>query len=631
MKTKLLTIFFITLFLLSAVFLPAIAPVQAAEDVGIPDTKQSITSAASSTGIYFLPFEWGKNVYITRAGADHALAVDFSVGVGTPIYSSRGGVIQQIIENNTKYKCDPSYAKYNNQVVIYDPATGEKQFYIHISTNSVPNNLAVGQYIPPGTFIGKSGQIGYTCGAHLHFQVTKNGARVNPEFWEVNGGHLVSKKNYKSGNPHLPFQNYTVNTSQTYAIQAIHSGKVLDLSGGSSTDGTQIIQYTLHYGLNQEWRFNALSGNDQGYYRIRSILTGKCLDISGGSLFNGARLIQWTCNSDNNNQKWHLYNTSVGIVIQAKHSGRVMDVTNVSMNNGAPIQQWGFGGKSQTNQLWRLIVIPPTPTSTPTRTKTPTSTRTLQLPTITPTKTVAPLSTFTPTPTLSFSTNTNTPTNTPTQSPVVNTDTPSPTVVVTDTPTPTIVTNTPTPTTTLTPTKTRTTTPTITKTPTLTPTPTVIPFSITVHILLPGFESTYPGGWVVISTQNTVYTSIDSPIYTRTRTVGYTNDADWVRWRPTLPFSGYYLACVFAPSYSHTMGITNQAKYTIHTAVGDYFPVQQQSNMSGNWMNLGRYQFNQGTDGYIYMGDYTNDNPQKLISADAAKFVWAPSGNETCQ
>jgi hypothetical protein len=150
-----------------------------------------------------------------------------------------------------------------------------------------------------------------------------------------------------------------------------------------------------------------------------------------------------------------------------------------------------------------------------------------------------------------------------------------------------------------------------------------------------GFEGTYVGGWVIIRTQNTVHSYIDlDVIYTRTRTVGYTNDADWVRWRPTIVTTGYYRACVFAPWYTNSMGITNQARYTIHHAGGDSHPAEyptRQSDFSGSWMDMGRYQFNAGTDGYIYMGDYTGDNPQRLISADAAKFIWSPTGAETCQ
>jgi len=52
--------------------------------------------------------------------------------------------------------------------------------------------------------------------------------------------------------------------------------------------------------------------------------------------------------------------------------------------------------------------------------------------------------------------------------------------------------------------------------------------------------------------------------------------------------------------------------------------VMNQLSSSWGWMDLGRYYFVQGTAGNIYMGDYTGDNPPRLISADNAKFVWEP-------
>lgn len=192
MKSNSSMFFVTTLFLLLATLFSTATPVLAGENY------------ANSKGTYYLPFKRGKIVSVTRAGAAHALAVDFAVGAGTPIYSSRDGVIKQIIEKNTKSGCIESYAKYNNQVVIYDKNTGESQYYLHLSTNSVPNNLKVGQYIPAGTFIGKSGAIGYVCGAHLHFHVSKNGVRVNPKFSDVSSGFVASGKKYKSGNPY-PF------------------------------------------------------------------------------------------------------------------------------------------------------------------------------------------------------------------------------------------------------------------------------------------------------------------------------------------------------------------------------------------------------------------------------------------
>jgi hypothetical protein len=163
---------------------------------------------------------------------------------------------------------------------------------------------------------------------------------------------------------------------------------------------------------------------------------------------------------------------------------------------------------------------------------------------------------------------------------------------------------------------------------------TVIVYSVPdvwVHVRETGFESTYKGNWVVLNPNTS--TSIDANgMYTWTRTVGNTNDKDWAIWRPTVSTSGYYRICIFAPSYTVSgMGITDQARYTIYHADGNNLSIQAQSGSKGNWMDLGRYQFASGTAGYVYMGDYTGDNPWKIISADAAKFIWSPFDTETCQ
>jgi len=161
------------------------------------------------------------------------------------------------------------------------------------------------------------------------------------------------------------------------------------------------------------------------------------------------------------------------------------------------------------------------------------------------------------------------------------------------------------------------------------------PADVWVHVQGSGFEFTGMSGWVEIRTQNTVHSSIDANvIYTQTRAIGASNDKDWVRWRPSISTSGYYRVCIFAPWYTNSRGITNKARYLIHHAGGDSNPPEfptRQSDFSNSWMDLGRYQFNNGVDGYVYMGDYTGDNPIRLISADAAKFIWAPLGTETCQ
>jgi serine/threonine protein kinase len=154
---------------------------------------------------------------------------------------------------------------------------------------------------------------------------------------------------------------------------------------------------------------------------------------------------------------------------------------------------------------------------------------------------------------------------------------------------------------------------------------TVPPFEVKVVIQQAGFSFSGSAGWVVISSQNSLYASDSgNPLYTQTRNPNSSNDADWARWTPNLPYSGYYHVYVYAPSYSHSRNITQQARYTISYTNGSTQVSIRQSDMSGQWMDLGRYLFNAGSAGNIYMGDYTGDNPICLISLDNARFVWEP-------
>ena len=154
---------------------------------------------------------------------------------------------------------------------------------------------------------------------------------------------------------------------------------------------------------------------------------------------------------------------------------------------------------------------------------------------------------------------------------------------------------------------------------------TVPPFEVKVVIQQAGFSFSGTAGWVYISSQNSLYASDSgNPLYTQTRNPASGNDADWARWTPNLPYSGYYHVYIFAPSYSHSRNITQQARYTISHANGSTQVSIRQSDMSGQWMDLGRYLFNAGSAGNVYMGDYTGDNPICLISLDNARFVWEP-------
>jgi hypothetical protein len=57
----------------------------------------------------------------------------------------------------------------NNYVWIRHP-NGEWSKYTHMRQGSVPNNLAVGQFVSDGTVIGVEGDVGRASGVHLHLE-----------------------------------------------------------------------------------------------------------------------------------------------------------------------------------------------------------------------------------------------------------------------------------------------------------------------------------------------------------------------------------------------------------------------------------------------------------------------------
>lgn len=64
---------------------------------------------------------------------------------------------------------------YGKTVLIAHPG-GFKSLYGHLSRIIVRE----GQYVRQGQLVGKSGNTGYSSGAHLHFEIIKNGRHINP-------------------------------------------------------------------------------------------------------------------------------------------------------------------------------------------------------------------------------------------------------------------------------------------------------------------------------------------------------------------------------------------------------------------------------------------------------------------
>ena len=96
----------------------------------------------------------------------NAWAWDFGLPVGTPLVAAHNGVVRAIRAGRTNGCCSPACGEDANFVIVAR-GDGTESLYLHLSRVDV----AVGDSVVRGDPIGASGETGYVCGAHLHFQM----------------------------------------------------------------------------------------------------------------------------------------------------------------------------------------------------------------------------------------------------------------------------------------------------------------------------------------------------------------------------------------------------------------------------------------------------------------------------
>lgn len=92
--------------------------------------------------------------------------MDFSSPIGTKVFATGNGKIVEVEVNSWGYgKC-----------IVIDHGYGYKTRYGHLSAFKVK----VGQKVKRGDLIGLVGSTGKSTGPHVHYEVEKNGEKVNP-------------------------------------------------------------------------------------------------------------------------------------------------------------------------------------------------------------------------------------------------------------------------------------------------------------------------------------------------------------------------------------------------------------------------------------------------------------------
>lgn len=102
-------------------------------------------------------------------GATHG-GIDFAAARGTPVLASAAGTV---IASSDLYDGQPKYGK----VIVLAHDGHFSSLYAHLDQRRV----AVGETVQAGQVLGWSGASGKVTGPHLHFEVWRDGRRVDPE------------------------------------------------------------------------------------------------------------------------------------------------------------------------------------------------------------------------------------------------------------------------------------------------------------------------------------------------------------------------------------------------------------------------------------------------------------------
>ncbi|MFQ5880830.1 MAG: murein hydrolase activator EnvC family protein, partial [Dehalococcoidia bacterium] len=132
-------------------------------------TAPATTGPVSNSG-----FIWPVSGSITdgfgvpRGGNAYHTGIDIDVpdGSHTAVAAAAGGRVVFVAQRSYGY----------GYHVIIDHGDGFETLYAHLSSIAVE----VGQQVSQGALIGYTGCTGYCTGEHLHFEVRKGGAPVNP-------------------------------------------------------------------------------------------------------------------------------------------------------------------------------------------------------------------------------------------------------------------------------------------------------------------------------------------------------------------------------------------------------------------------------------------------------------------
>lgn len=119
-----------------------------------------------------LPWAGGESFRVTQGHGpgnfshSASIAWDFGMPRGTEVRAAHGGIVRGSRGDGGEGCCDPSCRSTTNWVAV-ERSDGYESTYLHLSEVHVE----AGAVVKRGDVIGRSGNSGYSCGPHLHYQM----------------------------------------------------------------------------------------------------------------------------------------------------------------------------------------------------------------------------------------------------------------------------------------------------------------------------------------------------------------------------------------------------------------------------------------------------------------------------
>ncbi len=281
------------------------------------------------------------NGYIVRSALNTNLVLDISGGK----FANKSNV-QIYTANNTNaqkfaFTTIPQMANIKEGTYTISSALGNNQV-LDVSGARLTNGGNVQIYASNGT----SAQKWYVRSAGSGYYTLQN---VNSGMYlGVNGSNVRQQ----------PLQGDTTKwvilvSGSKYVLSNAATGKVLDVSGGKKSSGTNVQVYASNSSIAQQWSFTATELFTPGTYTVVSAVNPNyALDVSGASKANGAPITLYSKNGTNA-QKFRISkNTDGTYTFTNINSGKVIDIPGASKANGKAIQQYASNGTAA--QHWKI-------------------------------------------------------------------------------------------------------------------------------------------------------------------------------------------------------------------------------------------------------------------------------------